>query len=195
LELELELEFELEFELWLELLLVLWLELLFELWLELLFELWLELLLLLRLELLLLLRFELVLLLCFEPPLARAEAWRFRRLIVRRFSTARTCHHSIVFPWIIGSTGAELAFVREIGATATPPSSGRDDRGSSAAPTVSPKTPSAPAYTARIFLLRIAIAPAFVVSGALPKGGPRSARFAPPVSMTRSGFLAPMSRR
>jgi hypothetical protein len=81
LELELLLELELEFELWLELEFELWLELEFELWLELEFELWLELL------------FELVF-----------ELWFRSRLTVRRFSTARPCHHSIVLPWIFRST-------------------------------------------------------------------------------------------
>jgi hypothetical protein len=160
LELELELLLELEFELLLllelelefELLLLLWLELELELWLELLLLLWLELL----FELLLLLWFELELLLWFELLL-------LRRLIVRRFSTARARHHSIVFPSICRSAGTGLdAALSETGATATRPSSDRDVRGSRAAPTARPKAPSAPAYAARIFLFRNAIATSFV---------------------------------
>jgi hypothetical protein len=73
----------------LELELLLELELEFELWLELEFELWLELLFELVFELWLELEFEL---------------WFRSRLTVRRFSTARPCHHSIVLPWIFRST-------------------------------------------------------------------------------------------
>jgi hypothetical protein len=182
LELLLELEFELEFELLLllelELLLLLWFELLLELEFELLLLLWLE----LELELLLLLWFELELLLWFELLLLRRLIVRrfstararhhsivfpsicrstgsLRRLIVRRFSTARARHHSIVFPSICRSAGTGLdAALSETGATATRPSSDRDVRGSRAAPTARPKAPSAPAYAARIFLFRNAIA-------------------------------------
>ena len=85
--LELELEFELELELWFELELLLWFELELELWFELELLLWFE------------LEFEL----WFELVLERLD-WARRRLIVRRFSTARARHHSIGFPSIFRST-------------------------------------------------------------------------------------------
>jgi hypothetical protein len=143
--LELELWLELELELWLELELELWLELELELWLELELELWLE----------------LELLLWFDDV-------RFRRLIVRRFATARALHHSIGFPWIFRSTvtvtrrpcedgvAGRATEVRtglsERGATVAWRSSDRADTGPRAAPTATPRAPIAPAYIARIFL-------------------------------------------
>jgi hypothetical protein len=141
LELELLLEFELEFELWLEL----ELELELELWFELEFELWLE----LELELWFELELELWL-----------DAARRRRLIVRRFSTARARHHSIGFPSIFRSTrtvtvrppapcrfssaGARVA-LSAIGATVARSSSERADTGPTAAPAAKPTAPRAPA--------------------------------------------------
>ena len=101
--LELLLELELELELWFELELELWFELELELWFELEFELWFELALLLWFELELLLWFELELLL----PLW-FDAALDRRLIVRRFATARARHHSIGLPSIFRSTGTVI---------------------------------------------------------------------------------------
>jgi hypothetical protein len=118
LELELLLEFEFELLLWFELELLLWFELALLLWFELELLLWFELELLVWFELALLLWFELELL-WLEPALARADDARFRRLIVRRFCTARARHHSIGFPSIVCSTGTEVrAALREMGAVA-----------------------------------------------------------------------------
>jgi hypothetical protein len=157
-------------ELWFELELLLWFELELELWfeLELLLELELELLLWFELELLL--ELELELLLWFEPALELAADTRLRRLIVRRlclivirlwlmvrrFCTARARHHSIGFPSIFRSTGTAVrGALREIGGTLALPPSDRDDTGSRAAPAARPRALSAPAYIARILLLRI----------------------------------------
>jgi hypothetical protein len=144
-ELELLLELELEFELWLELELLLEFELWLELELELEFELWFELELELELELVLELWFELV----FERP-----GWARRRLIVRRFRTARARHHSIGLPSILRSTttrgavaffaGARAAW-SSIGAAAACLVSDRAESGSSAEPTARPRAPIAPA--------------------------------------------------
>ena len=136
MELELLLEFELE--------LLLEFELEFELVFELLLELW------------LLLEFELVFELVFdEDP--------DRRLIVRRFATARARHHSIGLPSIVRSvrtvtvtaraparespavSRAVVAGPRMIGASIALCSCDRAEMGPTADPTARPRAPSAPA--------------------------------------------------